>query len=70
MEMIPVDSKNLASVGYDYEAATLRIDFLKGGTYDYYGVPLEIYEGLMSASSKGEFHNLYIKKGGYSYSRV
>lgn len=70
MEMTPVDSTNLASIGYENETATLRIDFLKGGTYDYYEVPLEIYEGLMTAGSKGEYHNLYIKKGGYSYARV
>lgn len=70
MEMTPVDSTNLAAVGYDLNTATMRISFLKGGTYDYYSVPIEVYEGLMSAGSKGEYHNLYIKKGGYSYSRV
>lgn len=70
MEMTPVDSKNIASIGYDYEMATLRIEFLKGGTYDYYQVPAELYEGIMSASSKGQYLNMYIKKAGYTYSPI
>ena len=70
MEMIPVDSTNLSAIGYDYESATLRVDFLKGGSYEYYGVPAELYEGLLLAGSKGQYLDVYIKKGGYSYSRI
>jgi hypothetical protein len=50
--------------------ATLRIEFLKGGTYDYYQVPSELYEGIMSAGSKGQYLNMYIKKAGYTYSPI
>jgi|TARA_R110002111_G_scaffold181263_1_gene246821 hypothetical protein len=70
MEMIPVDSTNLSAIGYDYESGTLRIDFLKGSSYEYYGVPAELYEGLLSAGSKGQYLNMYIKKAGYTYSPV
>ena len=70
MEMTPVDSTNLSAIGYDYELATLRVDFLKGRSYEYYGVPAELYEGLLSAGSKGQYLNLYIKKGGYNYSQI
>ena len=70
MEMTPVSSSDIASVGYDYDSATLRVTFLKSGTYDYYSVPSEIYDGLMSASSKGKYLNLYVKKGGYAYAKV
>ena len=70
MEMITVDSSNLSAIGYDYELATLRVDFLKGRSYEYYGVPAELYEGLLSAGSKGQYLNLYIKKGGYNYSQI
>jgi hypothetical protein len=69
MEMIPVTSSNLAAVGYDYETSTLRIQFLKSGTYDYHGVPSEVYEGLIGAASKGSYFDQFIKKGGYSYSK-
>lgn len=70
MEMTPVDSTNLSAIGYDYESATLRVDFLKGRSYVYYGVPAELYEGLLSAGSKGQYLNIHIKKGGFIYSPV
>ena len=70
MEMQPVSSTDLAAVGYDYENAALRIEFIKGGVYEYQGVPSDIYEGLMAATSKGQFLNQYIKKGGYPYSKL
>lgn len=68
--MIPVDSTSISAIGYDHKTGTLRINFLTGSTYEYYGVPLEFYEGLMSASSKGKYFNLNIKNGGYAYSPV
>ena len=70
MEMTPVDSTNISSIGYDYKMGTLRIEFLKGGTYDYFGVPPELYEGIMSAGSKGQYLDLYVKKAGYTYAPV
>ncbi|MFC0772667.1 KTSC domain-containing protein [Terrimonas alba] len=67
MEMIPVSSSNLSAVGYDYDTSTLRIEFLKSGTYIYQGVPAEVYEGLLAAGSKGQYFDQFIKKGGYPY---
>lgn len=70
MEMQPVSSSNLAAIGYDYDTAVLRIEFLKGGLYEYQGVPSEVYEGFMSASSKGTYFDQNIKKGGYPYQKL
>jgi hypothetical protein len=53
--MIPVSSSNLASVGYDSETQTLRVEFNSGGIYEYYNVPEAEYQGLMNASSKGSY---------------
>ncbi|QOV10908.1 KTSC domain-containing protein [Viridibacillus arvi] len=69
MNMIPVSSSNLAAVGYDAGSRTLRIRF-HSGTYDYYGVPLSVYQGLMNSSSKGSYHDINIKKGGYAFVAV
>ena len=69
MEMQPVSSSNLAAVGYDYDTATLRIEFIKSGCYDYFGVPSDVYEGLLIASSKGIYFDQFIKKAGYSYAK-
>jgi len=70
MEMIPVTSSNLAAIGYDSDTLTMRIQFLKSGTYEYQGVSAETWEGFVGASSKGQYFDQFIKKGGYPYSRL
>lgn len=67
MNMMHVDSSNLSAVGYD--GTTLRIQFHSGRTYDYSGVPESVYNGLMSASSKGKYHAAHIKNA-YPYRPV
>lgn len=67
MQMIPVDSSNLSSVGY--ENGNLYIQFHSGGLYCYHNVPENIYHGLLSASSKGKYHAAYIKNS-YSFTRI
>lgn len=70
MERVPVQSSNLASVGYDPKTSTLEIEFLNGNIYQYFGVPSEIHQGLMNAGSKGSYLDQNIKKAGYSYNKV
>jgi hypothetical protein len=59
MNRIPVSSSNLKSVGYENQ--TLEIEFHSGGLYQYPNVPSSIYQGLMSASSKGSYFAQQIK---------
>ena len=47
MNMVPVVSDNVAFVGYDYATCTLRVTFRSGGTYDYYDVPVFLYEAML-----------------------
>ena len=70
MERTPVQSSNLASVGYDSASMILEIEFLKGGIYQYLNVPSDIYNGLMNAGSKGTYFDQNIKKAGYPYNKV
>jgi hypothetical protein len=70
MERIQVESRNIASIGYDIERSILEIEFRTGSIYQYFGVPQHVYEGLRSAGSKGQFFDLYVKKGGYPYYKV
>lgn len=65
-----MSSSNIASIGYDSISQILEVEFLNGAIYQYYDVPETLYDGLMSADSHGKYLNEYIKKGGYSYSRV
>ncbi len=70
MERVPVESSDLASVGYNTEAAILEIEFHSGGIYQYSGVPQDIHRGLMNAGSKGRYFHQNIKNAGYPYTKV
>ena len=61
MEREPVSSSNIAAVGYDADTATLEVEFLKSGIYQYYNVPEFLYEQMMAAGSVGKFFNAEIK---------
>jgi KTSC domain len=69
MNRDPVGSSNLVSIGYDEQAETLEIEFSNGSIYQYYNVPQDVYQQLMSAPSKGQFLHVYIKNA-YPFSRV
>ena len=62
MNRIPVKSSDLAEVGYDPLSSTLEIRFRTGGTYQYFNVPRQIFEGLMNASSKGSYFHARIRR--------
>lgn len=65
-----VSSSNIASIGYDPDVQTLEIQFHKGGIYQYYNVPVSIYNALMSASSHGTYFDQHIKKSSYRFNKV
>jgi hypothetical protein len=68
MNRTPVSSSNIASIGYDSRTHTLEVEFNNGSVY--HGVPADIYQGLMGAPSHGEYLDVYVKKGGYAYTRI
>lgn len=61
MERTPVTSTNILSVGYDPDQEILEIEFVRGTVYQYFGVPMGVYEGLMAADSKGRFVDANVK---------
>lgn len=67
MNMVPVSSSNISSIGY--ESGTLYVAFNRGGLYAYSGVPEYVYRGLMSASSHGSYLASNVK-GVYPYRRI
>jgi len=69
MEREPVDSSNIATIGYDVDSETLEIEFIRGGVYQYFDVPAQIYEDLLSADSAGQYLNAHVK-GVYRYSKI
>lgn len=67
MQRTPVRSSNVQSIGY--ESGVLEIQFHNGGIYQYFDVPAQIHQALMSAPSKGQFFTQNIR-GTYRYARV
>lgn len=68
MEWQNVVSSNLDRIRYDEETSTLEIEFQGGDQYQYFDVPKGVYEGLITASSKGGYFHKQIK-GHYRYAR-
>jgi KTSC domain len=51
----------MSAVGYDAQSRRMKIAFAQGHTYDFCGVPQQIFDGLLRASSKGSYYNDFIK---------
>ncbi len=66
--MIPVDSSNVAEIGYD-DNETLYIKYLNGSLYIYKGVPLIEFEQLKVAPSIGSYLHRNIRNM-YPYERI
>jgi hypothetical protein len=62
MQMISVGSSAINAVGYDPVSMQLHIRFKQGHTYIFCRVPQNIYDGLMSASSKGSYYDSHIRE--------
>jgi hypothetical protein len=67
--MTAIESSNLAAADYNPFGAVLTIQFHSGGTYEYYEVPPQVFDGLTAAESPGRFHHLHIKHR-YPYRRL
>lgn len=67
MNMVSVNSSDIASIGY--ENRVLHILFRNGGLYEYSNVPESVYRSLMSAASHGKYFHAHIK-GKYGYRRI
>lgn len=61
MERIPVESSNIAEIGYDIGSMTLEVMFKKSGLYQYFDVPENVFQEFIQSDSKGKFLNTCIK---------
>ncbi|MCW5553180.1 MAG: KTSC domain-containing protein [Verrucomicrobiae bacterium] len=67
--MTSVPSSNLAAVGYNPFTAVLTIAFHGDRVYQYFRVPVSIYQGLLRAESHGKYFHAHIKNR-YAYRRI
>ena len=66
---VVVDSTSLASVMFSPEHNVLEVAFRNGLVYEYFGVPLSLYEQLLAAQSKGAFMHRFIRTR-FPYRRI
>lgn len=61
MDRTEVSSSNIESIGYDKSKKILELEFKRGDIYQYKGVPDNIFQNLLRASSHGKYFNAHIK---------
>lgn len=61
VEMIAVESSNVAAVGYDEATKKLKVEFKNGSSYTYSDVPKEKAQAIVGAESVGKYLNANIK---------
>ncbi len=69
MEREQVSSSNLKSIGYDINTSILEVEFKNGRVYQYFNVPINVYNALINASSIGKYLNSNIV-GVYKYTEL
>jgi KTSC domain len=69
VNLIPVESATLATVGYDEARELLQLEFRSQAIYQYQGVSATVYDALLHAPSKGSYFNQAIR-GRFPYKRV
>jgi hypothetical protein len=69
MEFRSLASSNINGIAYDRDRQVLTVEFKNRSRYSYEGVPLDVYDDFLSASSAGEFFAENVKDV-YPYRRV
>ena len=57
MQTTNVESTLLAAVAYDTRRKLLQLELRNQVIYQYFGVPVAVYEDLLRAPSKGQYFN-------------
>lgn len=69
MRRVPVQSRAIASVGYDRNTNVLELELAEGEVYQYYAVPRRVHQELMAADSIGRYFLSQIRNR-YGYQRM
>jgi hypothetical protein len=64
-----VQSRMIASFGYEAETSTLEVEFNSGAVWQYYEVPENVYYDMKNSDSFGKFFRANIK-GQFTESQI
>jgi hypothetical protein len=48
-QLISIQSDNVRAAGYDVSSMIMTVQFNNGYTYEYYGIPLELWDSFIAA---------------------
>ena len=65
----PVNSSDIAGIGYDAATETLEIEFKATGVYRYFSVPKDVHEEFARTPSPGKYFLQHIK-GKYAWEKI
>jgi hypothetical protein len=63
IERTPVESSNIASVGFCPDRKCIEICFKNGSVYEYVDCDQKLFDDLIASESKGKFVNSNLKTG-------
>ena len=71
-ELIAIQSSNVQAAGYDATTGTMTVLFESGGLYEYYDVPVGLWEDFVAAQPHpwSAVGYLRLVKGGIAYQRI
>jgi hypothetical protein len=69
MNRIALESRTVASAGYDDPSATMEVEFVEGRVYRYFVVPRSVFDALLTADSVGRFFQEHIRDV-YPFERI
>jgi hypothetical protein len=69
MTRVRLVSSMMVSAGYDPISRVLEIEFAAAAVYQYFDVPLDVYQELLDAPSQGRFFHARIR-GAFMSQRV
>lgn len=70
--LININSDNVMAAGYDSKTGVMSVQFQNGSLYEYYNVPIELWESFISAQPHPWSQVGYprLVGEGYSYRRI
>ena len=71
-ELIPIQSDNVNSAGYDETSLVMTVQFRNGAIYEYYGVPTQLWISFLAAQPHPWSQVGYpqLVQSGISYKRI
>lgn len=71
-QLISIESDNVRAAGYDVNSMTMTVQFNNGYTYEYYGIPADLWNSFIAAQPHpwSQVGNPRLVQAGVPYKRI